>query len=74
MKKKFLFLFIIILYSCSFDNKSGIWKNESLTSKDFEKFVKYFELMPHVRGIANFTCSNCGHVNEHEIRGMQNFF
>ena len=47
---------------------------ESLTSKDFEKFVKYFELMPHVRGIANFTCSNCGQVNDHEIRGMQNFF
>ena len=47
---------------------------ESLTSRDFEKFVEYFQLMPHVRGIANFTCSNCGHVNDHEIRGMQNFF
>ena len=47
---------------------------ESLPSRDFEKFVNYFTLMPHTRGVANFTCSNCGHVNDHVIRGMQNFF
>ncbi len=34
MKNKILFLFIILFYSCSFDNKSGIWKNENLISKD----------------------------------------
>ena len=34
MKNKILFLFVIIFYSCSFDNKSGIWKNENLITKD----------------------------------------
>ena len=43
-EKKILFLFIIIFYSCSFDNKSGIWKNENLITKDdndsFREFKK----------------------------------
>ena len=44
MKKKILFLFIIIFYSCSFDNKSGIWKNnESLTSKDDKDIFREFK-------------------------------
>tara|TARA_B100001027_G_scaffold216710_1_gene193949 strand:+ start:4167 stop:5495 length:1329 start_codon:yes stop_codon:yes gene_type:complete len=44
MKKKILILFIIIFYSCSFDNKSGIWKNnESLTSKDDKNIFKEFK-------------------------------
>ena len=43
MKKKILFLFIIIFYSCSFDNKSGIWKNESLTSKDDNDIFREFK-------------------------------
>ena len=34
MKNKILFLFVIIFYSCSFDNKSGIWKNENLITKE----------------------------------------
>ena len=44
MKKKFLFLFVIIFYSCSFDNKSGIWKNENLITEEnndsFREFKK----------------------------------
>ena len=43
MKKKILFLFIIILYSCSFDNKSGIWKNENLITKDNNDSFKEFK-------------------------------
>ena len=43
MKKKILFLFIIILYSCSFDNKSGIWKNDSLTTKDDNDIFREFK-------------------------------
>ena len=43
MKKKILFLFIIIFYSCSFDNKSGIWKNESLISKDDNDIFREFK-------------------------------
>ena len=33
MKIIFLYLFIFFLTSCSFDNKSGIWKNENETSQ-----------------------------------------
>ena len=44
MKNKILFLFVIIFYSCSFDNKSGIWKNENLITKEnndsFREFKK----------------------------------
>ncbi len=43
MKKKILFLFIIIFYSCSFDNKSGIWKNENLESKDVNDTFREFK-------------------------------
>ena len=38
-----MFLFVIIFYSCSFDNKSGIWKNESLTSKDDNDIFREFK-------------------------------
>ena len=34
MKNKIILLFILLFYGCSFDNKSGIWKNENLISKD----------------------------------------
>ena len=44
MKNKILFLLVIIFYSCSFDNKSGIWKNENLITKEnndsFREFKK----------------------------------
>ncbi len=43
MKKKFLFIFIILFYSCSFDNKSGIWKNENIISKDSNDIFKEFK-------------------------------
>ena len=43
MKKKILFLFIIIFYSCSFDNKSGIWKNENLASKEDNEIFREFK-------------------------------
>ena len=44
MKNKILFLFVIIFYSCSFDNKSGIWKDENLITEEnndsFREFKK----------------------------------
>ena len=44
MKNKILFLFVIIFCSCSFDNKSGIWKNENLITEEnndsFREFKK----------------------------------
>ena len=43
MKNKILFLFVIIFYSCSFDNKSGIWKNENLVTKDNNNSFREFK-------------------------------
>jgi outer membrane protein assembly factor BamB len=42
---KFIFLIIIFLFltNCSFDNKSGIWKNESTISNDQNEIFKEFE-------------------------------
>ena len=34
MKNKILLLFVLLFYGCSFDNKSGIWKNENSTTED----------------------------------------
>ena len=58
MKNKILFLFIILFYSCSFDNKSGIWKNENSITKDkndsFKEFKKLFNnLSPFNKKIIN---------------------
>ena len=43
MKNKILFIFIILFYSCSFDNKSGIWKNENLITEDTNDSFKEFK-------------------------------
>ncbi len=44
MKLSFVLLILFFTISCSFDNKSGIWKNESISSKNdpgsFEDFKK----------------------------------
>ena len=34
MKNYIIILIIILFYSCSFDNKSGIWKNENLITEE----------------------------------------
>ena len=42
MKLFQLFLILIIFQSCSFDNKSGIWKSEnSISFKEKEKFSDF---------------------------------
>ena len=43
MKFFFNILIIILLYSCSFDQKSGIWKNENQISKENSKIFKEFK-------------------------------
>ena len=35
----FIFLFFLTI-SCSFDDKSGIWKNENVISKKEKKYLK----------------------------------
>lgn len=39
----FSILITILLYSCSFDQKSGIWKNENQISKEDSKIFKEFK-------------------------------
>ncbi len=43
MKNKILILFIILFYGCSFDNKSGIWKNENLITEDASDSFREFK-------------------------------
>ncbi|WP_075534123.1 PQQ-binding-like beta-propeller repeat protein [Candidatus Pelagibacter communis] len=43
MKNKIIILFIILIYSCSFDNKSGIWKNENLITEDTNDSFREFK-------------------------------
>ena len=38
----YLFIFFLII-SCSFDDKSGIWKNENVISKKEKKIFEGFE-------------------------------
>ena len=53
MKYLFVFVIIFIINSCSFDNKSGIWKNENLITnnkdndifKDFKKIISSTEFL-----------------------------
>ena len=40
---KFIFLIIIFLFltNCSFDNKSGIWKNDTISNDQNEIFKEF---------------------------------
>ncbi len=43
MKSYFLF-FVFFLIGCSFDNKTGIWKNESISEKDYKNLDGLIEI------------------------------
>ena len=43
MKLSFVFLILLLTSSCSFDNRSGIWKNDSKISKNELGFFKDFK-------------------------------
>ena len=43
MKILFLVLIIIFLQNCSFDNKTGIWKNENFNKDEKENIFRDFE-------------------------------
>ena len=43
MKNYILILIIILFYSCSFDNKSGIWKNENSITEDTNDIFRDFK-------------------------------
>ena len=40
-----IFLILIFLHNCSFDNKSGIWNNENEITKIDKEFNKYEDLI-----------------------------
>ena len=42
--KLFYVLLILLLANCSFDNKTGIWKNEDVLSKDNDDFKDFESL------------------------------
>ena len=43
MKNKILLLFVLLFYGCSFDNKSGIWKNEGSITEDTNDSFREFK-------------------------------
>ena len=43
MKLTFVFLISLLILSCSFDNKTGIWNNNSIISKNDSKFFEDFK-------------------------------
>ncbi len=43
MKRTTLLLFVILFYSCSFDDKSGIWRNENIATKDENNSFREFK-------------------------------
>ena len=43
MKFFYILIILILFQSCSFDNKSGIWKNENIISKKDNDIFKEFE-------------------------------
>jgi len=47
---------------------------DSLNSTQFKKLTTYFEDMPAVSYDLKYDCSKCGHKNEIELKGFDNFF
>ena len=41
MKKYFLILSFILIYQCSFDDKSGIWKNKNYSYEEKSIFSEF---------------------------------
>ena len=60
--------------------KSDITKKElddfidGMNSTQFTTLAGFFNEMPTLKTDLSFTCTNCGHENVHEVRGLQNFF
>ena len=51
MKLFYILSILILLSHCSFDNKSGIWKNENVISKDMKGIFEEFETLSSSRSI-----------------------
>ncbi len=47
---------------------------EGLTKDNFEKISNFFETMPKTQKKVEHKCPNCGHEDEIDIEGIENFF
>ena len=47
---------------------------ESMTTDQYQKIADYVNQIPYIVKKVDFTCSSCGHANEKELKGMDDFF
>ena len=47
---------------------------DGLTQEHLEKIKEFFDSMPKVKKTVSFDCNKCGHHEDIEIEGVQNFF
>jgi hypothetical protein len=47
---------------------------ESMQTKDLEKIKTFYETMPKMKKNIHFHCKKCGHEEDIEVEGIQNFF
>ncbi len=72
----FIFLFFFLTISCSFDDKSGIWKNENEISKTEKKIFEGFETFKsekkifeeNIRLRDNFTFASISQIENNDWR------
>ena len=51
MKKIFTYFLLLTLLNCSFDNKTGIWNNETKVTKKEDRFKKFEALIIEKKNI-----------------------
>lgn len=47
---------------------------ESLTREQFAKVQNFFETLPKIKKTLHFNCGKCGHQEDFDVEGLQNFF
>ena len=47
---------------------------DNLNTDQFTEIQEFFVNIPRVKSVVNFECSKCGHHNERELAGLQDFF
>lgn len=61
-------------YAKDSDKEELIEFIDGLKQTDLEKIKLFFDSMPKVKKTVSFDCNKCGHHEDIEIEGMQNFF
>ena len=61
-------------YSLDLGEKNEIYKSFQSFTEQFEKIQDFFMDVPRVKYKINFVCKKCGHENERELVGIQDFF